>query len=325
MTEPQPSFPYPYIPTVPDLPAEEPLPTPEPAGKRINGWLLGAVLSDVLLLAGLICLAMVQRKLEAERNRPTPRKPVWRPEKPQIVKVHGIGARPSQQDSLGHTGVLGGQGTLAMVADGMGGLSDGDKVSQRVIMAGLDYAAAMTSIPEANPLVDMAGKISAEVNRMLGPDLIYKCGSTFVAVLAVKDRFHWVSIGDSRIYLYRAGFVNQLNTDHDLMQQWMPEILSGARSYAAAVQDPEGRKLTSFIGMGELKYIDFSRQSIRILPGDRLILATDGVYGSVPPEALASILRENRSVADAAQALERAVREAGLPHQDNYTALILGF
>lgn len=321
-----PTVPLDAPPPEPPLPPEFPEETATP-----TGWLIGAILSDVLLLADLICLAVVQKKLSGMKcaqasgtHTQCPEKP-WHPEHPQIGKVHCIGARSYQQDSLGHTQVLGGTGTLAMVADGMGGLSGGDQVSQQIIMTGLNYAAAMTAVTEANPLVDMVRQINADINRMLGPDLIYKCGSTLIAVLAVKDRFHWISVGDSRIYLYRAGFVNQLNTDHDLMQLWMPEILSGDRSYAAATQDPEGRKVTSFIGMGDLKYMDYSRQAIRLRPGDRLILVTDGVYGAVPPETMAAIFKANQNVSDAAQALDQAVRVAALPHQDNYTALILGF
>ena len=316
------------FPTVPlDPPPQAPPLSPESPEKtaKPTGWLIGAILSDILLLANLAGLAVVQKKLKEELAKPVYLTPVWHPEHPQIGKVHCIGARSYQQDSLGLTQVLGGIGTLAMVADGMGGLAGGDQVSQQIIMSGLNYGAAITSCQETNPLVDMVRSINADINRMLGPDLIYKCGSTLIAVLTVKDRFHWISIGDSRIYLYRAGFVNQLNTDHDLMQLWMPEILSGDRSYAAATQDPEGRKVTSFIGMGDLKYMDYSRQAIRLRPGDRLILVTDGVYGAVPPETIAAIFKANQNVSDAAQALDQAVRVAALPHQDNYTALILGF
>ena len=316
------------FPTVPlDSPPQAPPLSPESPEKtaKPTGWLIGAILSDILLLANLAGLAVVQKKLKEELAKPVYLTPVWHPEHPQIGKVHCIGARSYQQDSLGLTQVLGDIGTLAMVADGMGGLAGGDQVSQQIIMSGLNYGAAITSCQETNPLVDMVRSINADINRMLGPDLIYKCGSTLIAVLTVKDRFHWISIGDSRIYLYRAGFVNQLNTDHDLMQLWMPEILSGDRSYAAATQDPEGRKVTSFIGMGDLKYMDYSRQAIRLRPGDRLILVTDGVYGAVPPETMAAIFKANQNVSDAAQALDQAVRVAALTHQDNYTALILGF
>lgn len=308
-------------PTVPEL-LEEP-------EKPVNLWLVLTILSDGLLILDLIAIAVVQKKLKKLRKGPavipTTERIPWHAVPPEIGKVHGIGGRDYQQDSLGHTRILNGSGVLAIVADGMGGLSNGEQVSQQIVMDGLGYGAAMTGLSEGNPLLGMVGQINTGVNRMLGPERIYKCGSTLISVLIAQDQFHWVSVGDSRIYLYREGFVNQLNTDHDLFQQWMPEILAGTRSYAEAARNPDGRKLTSFIGMGELKYVDYSRQPIDLRQGDRLVLVTDGVYGTVPPEQLADILKANPEVSDAAKALERRIRDARMPHQDNYTALILGF
>lgn len=308
-------------PTVPELPEEQ--------EKPVNLWLVLTILSDGLLILDLIAIAVVQKKLKKLRKGPdvipTTERIPWHAVPPEIGKVHGIGGRDYQQDSLGHTRILNGSGILAIVADGMGGLSNGEQVSQQIVMDGLGYGAAMTGLSEGNPLLGMVGQINTNVNRMLGPEGIYKCGSTLIAVLVAQDQFHWVSVGDSRIYLYREGYVNQLNTDHDLFQQWMPEILAGTRSYVEAARNPDGRKLTSFIGMGELKYVDYSRQPIDLRQGDRLVLVTDGVYGTVPPEQLADILKANPEVSDAAKVLERRIRDARMPHQDNYTALILGF
>lgn len=309
-------------PTVPEL--------PEKPEQPVNLWLVLTILSNGLLILDLIAIAAVQKKLKKLRKGPpdvipTTERIPWHAVPPEIGKVHGIGGRDYQQDSLGHTRILNGNGILAIVADGMGGLSNGEQVSQQIVMDGLGYGAAMTGLSEGNPLLGMVGQINTGVNRMLGPERIYKCGSTLISVLIAQDQFHWVSVGDSRIYLYREGYVNQLNTDHDLFQQWMPEILAGTRSYAEAARNPDGRKLTSFIGMGELKYVDYSRQPIDLRQGDRLVLVTDGVYGTVPPEQLADILKANPEVSDAAKALERRIRDARMPHQDNYTALILGF
>ena len=303
---------------------------PEKPEKPVSLWLILTIVSDGLLILDLIAIAAVQKKLKILRKGPpkviptTERMP-WHAVPPEIGKVHGIGGRDYQQDSLGHTRILNGSGVLAIVADGMGGLSNGEQVSQQIVMDGLGYGAAMTGLSEGNPLLGMVGQINTGVNRMLGPEGIYKCGSTLIAVLVAQDQFHWISVGDSRIYLYREGYVNQLNTDHDLFQQWMPEILAGTRSYVEAARNPDGRKLTSFIGMGELKYVDYSRQPIDLRQGDRLVLVTDGVYGTVPPEQLADILKANPEVSDAAKVLERRIRDARMPHQDNYTALILGF
>lgn len=302
---------------------------PEKPEKPVNLWLILTIVSDGLLILDLIAIAVVQKKLKKLRKGPdvipTTERIPWHAVPPEIGKVHGIGGRDYQQDSLGHTRVLNGSGILAIVADGMGGLSNGEQVSQQIVMDGLGYGAAMTGLSEGNPLLGMVGQINTNVNRMLGPEGIYKCGSTLIAVLVAQDQFQWVSVGDSRIYLYREGYVNQLNTDHDLFQQWMPEILAGTRSYVEAARNPDGRKLTSFIGMGELKYVDYSRQPIDLRQGDRLVLVTDGVYGTVPPEQLADILKANPEVSDAAKVLERRIRDARMPHQDNYTALILGF
>lgn len=302
---------------------------PEKPEKSVSLWLILTIVSNGLLILDLIAIAVVQKKLKKLRKVPdvipTTERIPWHAVPPEIGKVHGIGGRDYQQDSLGHTRVLNGSGILAIVADGMGGLSNGEQVSQQIVMDGLGYGAAMTGLSEGNPLLGMVGQINTNVNRMLGPEGIYKCGSTLIAVLVAQDQFQWVSVGDSRIYLYREGYVNQLNTDHDLFQQWMPEILAGTRSYVEAARNPDGRKLTSFIGMGELKYVDYSRQPIDLRQGDRLVLVTDGVYGTVPPEQLADILKANPEVSDAAKVLERRIRDARMPHQDNYTALILGF
>lgn len=321
------------LPWLPSEPAPETEPTVpellEEPEKPVSLWLVLTILSNGLLILDLIAIAAVQKKLKKLRKGPavipTTERIPWHAVPPEIGKVHGIGGRDYQQDSLGHTRILNDSGVLAIVADGMGGLSNGEQVSQQIVMDGLGYGAAMTGLSEGNPLLGMVRQINTGVNRMLGPERIYKCGSTLISVLIAQDQFHWVSVGDSRIYLYREGYVNQLNTDHDLFQQWMPEILAGTRSYAEAARNPDGRKLTSFIGMGELKYVDYSRQPIDLRQGDRLVLVTDGVYGTVPPEQLADILKANPEVSNAAKVLERRIRDARMPHQDNYTALILGF
>ena len=242
-----------------------------------------------------------------------------------FAKVHGQGARRYQQDSHGMTPVMNGEGVFAIVADGMGGLSGGEQVSQQIVMQALNHMADITSAQVKIALPEMLSRVNGAVNKMLGPDGLYKSGSTLVAVLVVRDRLRWISVGDSRIYLYRDGWMNQLTQDHDLLQEWMPDILSGKRSYAEALADPEGKKLTSFIGMGELKYIDSCTSPIRILPGDRIVLMSDGVYNAVPAETMADILRKNPDVQRAAGMLHKAVRAAANPHQDNYTAEILAF
>ena len=242
-----------------------------------------------------------------------------------VGTVHRPGKRKYQQDSLGHSIVLDGRGLLAVVADGMGGLKDGDKVSQQIVLRTLELGAKLQASQVNGALYRILKQVNEDVNRSLKSDGLYKSGSTMIAVLVSGKTFQWISVGDSRIYLYRAGYVNRLNRDHDLLQEWMPEILEGQRSCEAALKDPSARKLTSFIGMGQLKYVDGSLRAIDILPGDRIILMTDGVYGELPETQMAAVLKQYPDVRHAAAEMDRRIRDVQDPHQDNYTTMILGF
>lgn len=242
-----------------------------------------------------------------------------------IGTLHQPGRRQYQQDSLGHSLVLGGKGVLAVLADGMGGLKDGDKVSQQIVLRTLELGEKLRADQTSGVLYRMLNQVNEEINQMLTPEGLYKCGSTMIAVLVQERSFQWISVGDSRIYLYREGYVNRLNRDHDLLQEWMPEILNGQRDMESSLADPNARKLTSFIGMGRLKYVDGSLRPIDILPGDRIVLLSDGVYGEVSEAQLAAILKQYPDVRQAAAMLDRQVKANQNPHQDNYTALILGF
>ena len=247
------------------------------------------------------------------------------PAVPTVGTIHQIGARDYQQDSLGHTQVLGEKGVLAVVADGMGGLSGGEKVSQRIVVNAMNMGSQLKAGQTNGVLWKMVNQINEDVNRLLGPEGLYKSGSTLVAVLACGGQFQWIAVGDSRIYLYRQGYANQLNQDHDQLQAWMADVLEGRRSLEEVLRHPDGRKLTSFIGMGQLKHIDGSLSPIALEAGDRLVLMTDGVYSVVNEERLAAVLKRFPDVNQAASAMDRMIREAKNPHQDNYTAIILGF
>ena len=242
-----------------------------------------------------------------------------------IGKIHDIGRRDYQQDSFGQTAVLRNTGILAVLADGMGGLSGGERVSQKIVMEALTFGSTLQANQVPTALPGMVAGINHAVNQMLGPKGLYTSGSTVVSALITGNALRWISVGDSRIYLYRDGQISQLSRDHDLLQDWMPDILEGKRSMAEALRDPNGRKLTSFIGMGELRHVDYNRTPIPLLPGDRVLLMSDGVYGTVSDAEMAAILRDCGSVQLAASHIGQRIMGAALPYQDNYTLIVLGY
>ena len=285
--------------------------------------LLAVDLAAILILSAAI--GKEKQKITVEKTKRSVAPPRMPRQMPVVGTVHQVGRRDYQQDSLGHSAVMGGSGMLAVLADGMGGLSGGEKVSQQIVMNILTLGQQLRSGSTNGLLRKMLMQVNEDVNRSLGAEGLYKSGSTVVAVLVHGGQFQWISVGDSRIYLYRQGYVNQLNRDHDQLQNWMGEILDGKRSCEEALRDPDGRKLTSFIGMGQLKYVDASISAIDLEPGDRLVLMSDGVYGVLSEERLASVLKQYSDVNKAAAVIERLVQEAQNPYQDNFTAMILGF
>ena len=242
-----------------------------------------------------------------------------------LGKIHDVGRRDYQQDSFGQTAVLRNTGILAVLADGMGGLSGGERVSQKIVMEALTFGSTLQANQVPTALPGMVAGINHAVNQMLGPKGLYTSGSTVVSALITGNALRWISVGDSRIYLYRDGQLSQLSRDHDLLQDWMPDILEGKRSMAEALRDPNGRKLTSFIGMGELRHVDYNRTPIPLLPGDRVLLMSDGVYGTVSDAEMAAILRDCGSVQLAASHIGQRIMGAALPYQDNYTLIVLGY
>jgi hypothetical protein len=242
-----------------------------------------------------------------------------------LGKIHDVGRRDYQQDSFGQTAVLRNTGILAVLADGMGGLSGGERVSQKIVMEALTFGSTLQANQVPTALPGMVAGINRAVNQMLGPKGLYTSGSTVVSALITGNALRWISVGDSRVYLYRDGQLSQLSRDHDLLQDWMPDILEGKRSMAEALRDPNGRKLTSFIGMGELRHVDYNRTPIPLLPGDRVLLMSDGVYGTVSDAEIAAILRDCGSVQLAASHIGQRIMGAALPYQDNYTLIVLGY
>lgn len=239
-----------------------------------------------------------------------------------VGQLHNIGARPCQEDSSGVANLD--DGVFAVVADGMGGLSGGDKVSQKIVYTMLEYSSALRPGQMDGTLERMLDSVTDEVNQMLGQAGLKKSGSTLMAVLVRDFRFHWVAVGDSHIYLYHGDSLIQLNQEHNRGQDLLRQAIAGQLTFDEVRADPKKSGLTSYIGMGMLRYVEKSLYSIPLTPGDRILLMTDGVFNTLPEDAIRAILRQTPDVTEAARQLERAVIARACPHQDNFTAVILG-
>lgn len=235
-----------------------------------------------------------------------------------------IGAREDQQDSYGMTDIsqYSQYGVMAVVADGMGGLANGKAVSSalvRTFVEGFGVVAAYARCSDA--LLDLAIRANEQINRMLqGQE---RSGSTLVTALVKDGRLYFLTVGDSRLYLYRGGALLQLNREHIYQEELAVKAVNRQVSIQQVSGDRQSQSLTSYFGIGVIPSIDRNHEGIKLLPGDRLLLSSDGVFGTLSQEQMEHAL--SLPIQEAAQTLGSMVREAEKPYQDNNTGLILEY
>jgi serine/threonine protein phosphatase PrpC len=244
-----------------------------------------------------------------------------------ITTIHGIGSRSAQQDSFGISDVensksLMEKGLLAIVADGMGGLEDGDKMSQLVVvtmLSAFDEFSGNKRPPEL--LLDLLDRANDAVNRELGSERRGQSGSTLVAVLVKEDKLYFISVGDSHIYLYREGRIRQINHDHNYAAELDEMAKNGEISYEDAALNPKRAALTSFLGMGDLELVDQNDTPIIVKKGDRILLMSDGVYGTVGDENLCHAM--DAPLKRSGQMINEMIKAENKQNQDNYTCILM--
>ena len=136
-----------------------------------------------------------------------------------------------------------------------------------------------------------------------------------------SDSLSWLSVGDSRIYLWRGGGLVQLNQGHDFRRNLTLPAFQGDLRLEEADRDPRRENLTSFIGRGFPRKVDWNPEPVKLLPGGKVLLVSDGVYRALSQAELADCLEGGADTA--ADAIRSAVRKKRFPQQNNYTAVIL--
>lgn len=241
-----------------------------------------------------------------------------------IGKIHEQGAREYQQDcfAVSDTALMKDRGVLAVIADGMGGLSDGDKVSRAVVESLLDgFMEIRGSATHEQDLLALTCRAMSTVDRLLGPNGYKRSGSTLIMGLLRGRGFSFVSVGDSRICLFRDGELMQLNREHIYKNELALRAVNGEVSLQSVYSDKKGSGLTSFVGMGKLKYMDMPASPVTVRPGDKLILMSDGIYNAMTTSELTDAL--SRPAALAADTIREVIAKKNYSAQDNYTGIIL--
>lgn len=237
--------------------------------------------------------------------------------------ISNQGARNYQEDSFGFSSFekqnVKEHGFAAVVADGMGGLSGGDKVSAYVVSSMLELLKSRAAdIPVHTHL---ARSLCAINDSVLASGI--KGGSTAAAVICLPSGVYWCAAGDSRIYLLRNDTLAALNEDSDYMNELIEQVISGSLTYEDAADNSQKDALARYIGCKGGISPDVNVKPFVPRKNDKLLLCSDGVYNALStPELIESL---NRGAYEAANVIENNVLAKGYSNQDNFTAVVLEF
>ncbi|MBA2751488.1 MAG: Stp1/IreP family PP2C-type Ser/Thr phosphatase [Actinobacteria bacterium] len=207
---------------------------------------------------------------------------------------------------------------LYAVADGMGGHAAGEVASASAMEALL---VAFDGNPSAPGLVDAVRDANRAVwEQSRESSELRGMGTTMTAVALIDEGDEEVlaiaHVGDSRAYLLRDGELTQVTEDHSV-----PEELrrAGRLSAEDAASDPRRHVLTRVLGVDAEVEVD----TFQLVPyrGDRLLLASDGLFGELSDEEIASILRRRSDPERVAQQLVTMAKDAG--GADNITVVVI--
>lgn len=242
-----------------------------------------------------------------------------------------IGARENQEDAFAFSDLSDAErvrknGILALVADGMGGLSRGEEASGLAVRVFLREYEARKDKETIGECMNRALRIANTAVYDLaftGEEEDDDLGTTMVAVVIYRDELHWIAVGDSRIYLYREENLQQLNLDHIYANHLLNDVVNGKISLKEAERHPERNYLTSYLGLPELNEVDQNDDPLPLKPGDRILLCSDGLYDTLSESRIAAILEGGE--APVAEEMVRQVLAKDSRHQDNVTVIVLSF
>ena len=202
---------------------------------------------------------------------------------------------------------------LFIVADGMGGHLDGERASGVAVqtlaadMLNSIYAPMLKDFNSgSSPTILEALVQAAERANRAVIERVPGGGTTLSAVAIVGNLAYLVHVGDSRAYLLHEDKIEQLTTDHTLVQRLieMKELtLQEAEHY------PQKNVLYRAIGQNEQLKLE---RMIRALPaGAQVLLCTDGLWDRVDEASLLAIAGEAGSPQEACDRLVRLANERG--------------
>lgn len=232
-----------------------------------------------------------------------------------VFQVSRKGGREKNEDRMGYCYTR--ESGLFVLADGMGGHPEGEVAAQLA----LQIISALYQ-KEARPVVrDVTGFLSSSL--MAAHHQIIRYASekgmldtprtTLVAAILQGDGATWVHCGDSRLYVIRDGELLTRTRDHSYLEQQNAGVIKLERL--------NRNILFSCLGSPSKPVFDITGPVV-LQQGDKLLLCSDGLWGTLTDNEIVRHLAANHVSAAVPDMVEHALRKGG-EHSDNVTVLAM--
>jgi len=222
-----------------------------------------------------------------------------------------VGARENQEDAfafsdLGDGKLVATKGILAILADGMGGLANGEQASQAAVNTFLrEYNDKEENEAAAKFLLRAATVANAAVF-----DLAYnngdeiELGTTLVAALINGNSMHTISVGDSRIYLFDQENLSQITSDDSVIWEYFEQ---GIISKEQMLTHPLKNLLTRAVGLDAPLIL--SPETLELPEKFLFTITSDGLTDVTSDQEIAAVLKEAVSLQNCADNLIKLARQ----------------
>lgn len=213
---------------------------------------------------------------------------------------------------------------LAGIADGMGGMAQGELASKLAIQTLVEIPLNFdfnNQESQINWLTEMFNQANKNINQQ-----VENGGTTLSVILAINNQLMVSHVGDSRIYLIRNSKIIQLSEDHSLVNMM---LASGQITYEESLDHPDRNVLTKSLGSKSILsqgYVqnlskNSDKISLTLEDNDILILCSDGVWDLVSNEEFIELFSDENNLNLAVDKTIEKVLNKGA--SDNATILAL--
>jgi len=232
-----------------------------------------------------------------------------------VYQVSRQGGRERNEDRMGYAYTR--ESGLFVLADGMGGHPEGAMAAQLALQTFSAYfqKAANPSVKEVPEFLSSATMAAHHqiIRYASEKGMLDTPRTTLVAAVIELDHIHWVHCGDSRLYIVRDGALLTRTRDHSYMEQ--------QAHLGRNTQHINRNILFTCLGSPAKPVFDLSGP-LSLQQGDRVLLCSDGLWGTVSDEEIGRELSRTTLDQSVPELVEMALKRGGA-RCDNVTALAM--